>query len=64
VNEGPELGINPQDDVAAPAAVTAVRAAFGHVFGAMKVCTAGSSVPAGAEDTDVVYEVGFGHSFN
>ena len=61
VDERPELRVYLKDDMAAPAAVTAVRAAFGHVFGAMEVGAAGSSVPAGTEDSDVIYEIGFCH---
>ena len=63
VDEGPQLRIHPQDDVTAPAAVAAVGAALGHILGPVQMGTAGASVPAGAKDADVVYEVGFCHGF-
>ena len=62
VDEGPQLGIYAQDDVAAPAAVTAVGTALGDVFGPVEVSASGAAVTAGAEDAYVVYEVTFCHN--
>ena len=62
VDERPELGIHPQDDVAAAAAVSAVRTALGDVFCPVKVGASGSAVPACAENAHVVYEVRFCHN--
>ena len=45
VDEGPELGIGPEDHMASASAVTAVGAAFGDVFCPVEMGGSGSSVP-------------------
>jgi hypothetical protein len=62
MDKRPKLRINPQDNVASAAAVSAVRPALGHILGPVQVHAPSSSVPAGAEDLNVVYEIGFCHN--
>jgi hypothetical protein len=61
VDEGPQLRIHPQDDVAAPAAVAAVGPALGHILGTVQVGAPGPPMPAGAKDPYVVYEIALCH---
>ena len=62
VNERPQLGIHPKDNVTAPAAVAAVRSAFGNIFSPVQMGAAGAAVATGAKNAYVVYEVTFCHA--
>ena len=61
MNERPKLRVHPKDDVSAAPAVTAVGTALWDIFCPVQVGASCSSVPAGAEDAYVVYEIAFGH---
>ena len=62
VNQRPELRIRPQDDVSAPAAVTAVRSAFRNIFRPVQMHRTRAAVAGCAIYLDVVYEIGFCHN--
>lgn len=61
VDEGPELWISPENDMASAAAVTSVWAAFWDVFGPVKMHRTCTSVTGDAVDLDVVYEIAVRH---
>ena len=62
VDQGPHLGVAAQDDMAATAAVTAVRATLGHIFFPAEVHTPRPSRARSTEDFHIVYEVAFCHN--
>ena len=61
VKQGPYIAVSAQDDVASPAAVASVGAAFGHIFGSVEMPASGSSLARAAKYLYVVYEVGVCH---
>ena len=63
VDERPQLRIGPQDDVAAPAAVSAVRSAFRNILRPVQMRAPGPSVPACTENSYVVYKVTLRHFY-
>ena len=61
VDEGPELRVGAEDDVAAPAPVTSVGPALRDVFSPVKVRRSSAAVPGCAEYLYVIYEVAVCH---
>ena len=63
VQQRPEVAVALQDNMPAASAVAAVRTAFRHILGAMKVHATGTALSRAAVYLNVVYEVSGWHYF-
>jgi hypothetical protein len=61
MQQSPQLGIAPEDDVPTPAAIAPIGPCFGVEFGTGKMPAASTSVPAFAEHPYVINEIRFLH---
>jgi len=59
--ECPHVGIAPEDDVPAAAAVAPVGATFGYILGAVEVAASGASLAGAAKDLHIIYKIRIGH---